>query len=1234
MQKLLTTCTVLLLAASLAVQVSRATYNTTISVVDPQKKRHHTCSSFKCIEKNLTHSTQVVFNTSFISLASPFLVKNLTNIALKGTGHTTTVHCNPDTGLQFTGITNLLIENISFRECGSRYEHLGVLVALYIYSTINCDINSVTFCNSSGRGMLLSEVRGNVSIVNSLFERNGNITANGAGVFIKAHTTESSAVNYIIRNCSFIGNRVHAADIRHLHGEGGGVSIILQGASNHHIRISDSKFVGNSAVWGGALCVIFYNQARHNSLTVENTTFTNNTAPKRIGGAVDLGYKFKVNSPYNNSGLFYNCTFTNNSAAYGGGVSIFSSKAFQCQEKKDEFVFRNCIWDGNTGDYGSAVDISPEAWRTLSNGWTPLLPVFEDCTFINSRLNWETLYDKRETWKWRMGRGTFHVTSFIVTFRGKLLFERNTFSAMYLVGSMVDFSAGTDITFSENSGLDGGAIALIGFSALRVGNHSRFTFSNNTAERNGGAIYVWSIDRHDVVSTQSCFIQAQQQPNNINITFHFFNNRAAHGPAMYALSFLPCCYSCSCKKREFNSSTLSKMFTDGSIANFMFENEAKDEISTPGRKININNSKKVQIIPGRKTKLPIILQDELDNIVDGLYYAVVIRHPYPNSTIQIDEAHSYILYRQLKVYGKPKDTAIVELSTREVIIPIEVEMLPCPPGFVIDVKNSSGPSGAWLYRCVCSSKKYMGIWYCNINKSQAFLQRQYWAGYQGEPGEENLLIGRCPPEDFCRQHYEKEYLLPSTTSKAELEKVVCASQRTGVLCSQCKKGYSVHYHATSAKCFETRHCQLSWLFYIVSELVPITVLLVVVMVFNVSFTSGVVNGFILFAQTFHIDLITANRSVWVEGWIYTILTKLHFFYRFFNTELFTTNSLSFCLWEDASSLDIVTFKYVTIVYSLLLIGLVVVLTNVCNINRLFHSVFNPRRVRSYIIHGLTAFLILSYSQCTKITLEILTPTPLYGKERILHHTVVKRQGDITFFSPAHLVYAIPAIICLVTLVLPPPLLLLTYPAHYKLLRLLRINETKFARLISLEKMKPLFDSFQGDYRDNCRFFSGVYFLFRLLSEIIHAFTATSQGYYSLMQGLIATLILLHMACRPHRNNWHNILDGVIFLALLTINIQTMYAFSIVQSKYGSLRDIITLVHVGQMILSLLPLVFITVFIFRKVLICYRKKEINKETELEMESLPARLLTEPDSESKDEESESLEYSLFVESTAYI
>ena len=95
----------------------------------------------------------------------------------------------------------------------------------------------------------------------------------------------------------------------------------------------------------------------------------------------------------------------------------------------------------------------------------------------------------------------------------------------------------------------------------------------------------------------------------------------------------------------------------------------------------------------------------------------------------------------------------------------------------------------------------------------------------------------------------------------------------------------------------------------------------------------------------------------------------------------------------------------------------------------------------------------------------------------------------------------------------------------------------------------------------------------------------------------------------------------------------MHAFSIVQYKYYSTYKDIILIQVGQLILTLVPLVFIIVYIFGRIVrYCHKKRE----TEFEMETLPARLLSKTDSEqeSKDEESECLEYSLFVESTSYM
>ena len=50
----------------------------------------------------------------------------------------------------------------------------------------------------------------------------------------------------------------------------------------------------------------------------------------------------------------------------------------------------------------------------------------------------------------------------------------------------------TNVIFIENSGFNGGAIALITFSVIVLGNDTSFLFISNTAVSCGGAIYSYS----------------------------------------------------------------------------------------------------------------------------------------------------------------------------------------------------------------------------------------------------------------------------------------------------------------------------------------------------------------------------------------------------------------------------------------------------------------------------------------------------------------------------------------------------------------------------------------------------------------------------------------------------------------------------------------------------------------------------------------------------------------------
>ena len=100
----------------------------------------------------------------------------------------------------------------------------------------------------------------------------------------------------------------------------------------------------------------------------------------------------------------------------------------------------------------------------------------------------------------------------------------------------------------------------------------------------------------------------------------------------------------------------------------------------------------------------------------------------------------------------------------------------------------------------------------------------------------------------------------------------------------------------------------------------------------------------------------------------------------------------------------------------------------------------------------------------------------------LYHTVVFWDGSIAYFSVQHLMYAIPAIICLVVVVIPFPLVLLLDGVLIKIESYLGMKYQciKNMRPYGLPlhvKVKPLLDSFQGCFKDKYRFFSGMFYIY-------------------------------------------------------------------------------------------------------------------------------------------------------------
>ena len=155
-----------------------------------------------------------------------------------------------------------------------------------------------------------------------------------------------------------------------------------------------------------------------------------------------------------------------------------------------------------------------------------------------------------------------------------------------------------------------------------------------------------------------------------------------------------------------------------------------------------------------------------------------------------------------------------------------------------------------------------------------------------------------------------------------------------------------------------------------------------------------------------------------------------------------------------------------------------------------HQCTSSRRdtIQGGIIHGLSTLLGLCYAKCARASILLIGFSRIQGKGSQHSHYVVFYNGEIPWFSSEHLPYAIPALVMIALVVVSPPMLLLVYPIHYKILGLFKMAELKYVQIVfgPLEKFKPLLDSFQGSFKDKFRFFSGLYYFYRLLILFIYS----------------------------------------------------------------------------------------------------------------------------------------------------
>ena len=1181
------------------------------------------------IAENVTEAAHVYIEIKTSLLQLKRRVKFENHVSLNIAGADAIIRCTErDSGLVVFNVTEVTVSGITLTNCSTHDLNSSYYYTVSLYHCMDITITNVTFIMNNATALSIRDHQGGtVRISFSYFIENvvtstdkdvyGQEKYGGGGIFIGNYDNDpSSPAMYYFENCIFHRNLAYTRFYNYEYtdelgepisgyGRGGGVFLAFEtppALTDIHAEFSDCEFVENGGFLGGGLSVDIegarVRETTNITVIVKNSVFEENgcssESPTGSGGGAHFNFNTFNKVLLSQSHIqVINVNFSENCAEIGGGVYFYSAHR-GTKADLNELFLENCTFIANEAHTGAAIDLTPNIFDRLTSGFL-LVPKLVNCRFlsnVNTRsLNTETTF----------GIGTIYSSQYSLNFVGNTEFVNNLGTALYIVNGLADFSNGS-VIFKHNRGNRGGAMALIGLSSFLVGTEGDYLFCKNTAMDRGGAIYSLMTDNHDYTVSRSCFIQYvdSNDRNRIvpasewkaNITFHGNRANSGIGNAIFTTSLYPC-------QVINNGSNIVVNITDAlSVRGATFDNDPllQPQMSTEGAVLAHNNQLPFQVIPGEQFSHRVTLTDDVHNQVDATFQATIS----DNSRVRVGSAFSSCLSDQIVLKGEPNQTAYLLLQTispRQTYVKLDIKLINCPPGFVLN-ENA----------CVCNAHLTSGFLRCDTNTLNSYLIPGFWTGlvrHRDDPSRIEMAIGICPPF-FCNYN-ETEITssgikLPKNTS--QLNEAICGMSRMGTLCGDCNGEYTTHFHSPSFRCKPVKPglCKVGWLFYILSELVPVTVVFVTVLVLNISFTSGAINGFILFSQVINSLKIDADDLINLPSSTLVFIRGYRVVYGFFNLDYFNVETLSFCLWNNASALDMIAFKYVTVAYALLLM-----ITVVCFMNkyggRCLGKWWRITKLNSSVIHGMTTFLVICYAQCIYVSTTLLLRyyyTPQAGS-RLEPLNVVWLNGNLDYFSRRHLPYAIPALFCMFTIGILPPIFLLLYPLTFKVLAFFGLEDTKTVKVIfnrlPVGILKPLFDAFQGCFKDNLRFFAGLYFIYRWIGLAVDASTSSNSTFFTAVEILLLIVLSLHAVCQPYIDRLHNITDTMLFTNLAIINAISFVNYYRIRNYGDKLhyRRTMNLSIAIQLVLIYLPVTIMVIYVIVK---CYRfkyqKREINSD----------------------------------------
>ena len=1132
---------------------------------------YYLCNDTNMLESNTT--IEVSSGIHYLPEGPMCRIENLTDLTIRGvdgSGEASLVICQGDhdivlRGFFFFNVTNLLIENILFTNCGTTipndlpagtndtYVYFGPghkAVFLFSHCT-DVRLENLLLDRNFGFGVVGINLMGATELSHVTIQNTDNtrhllcggfvatdLSCSGSGAaFVYADdaiTTafgENATLN--ITNALFENNTNFIPpqhflplylDVRSafqttpvILSGAAGLSISVGQLEYHvNVHIVDTSTINNDGDVGG-MFLFWYNSIRNSIFNIENSVFINNRATgSGIGGGMLVSlplFMDQLNSfpeyPDDIFDILYirGTTFHSNIADQGGGIYIHITP----QNVTDyRITIENTTFSKNIASAGSAIGAA-SIHSTLVTKATHIL--LEDVVAYGNTFQ-EAIFIGSDTIESSAVFVFFQINNLTITGkhdRGSK-FYNNTPGVVLASGGNV-FLRG-HVTFEDNFGFNGGALSLYDNSLLFFHEGSRLQFTRNRALRYGGAIYSNTLATG---IADACVIQiigpsriiGTSEINLLDIDVQFANNSAGeagnsiHANPIYMCGYIPEASISATTVFENQNEVYSAIFNFSSTV----DNGIRDLTSVPMRVCVCNQTEFSEVFCEEQIQIVSV------NIIPGRTFTM-----YLVAIDQVGTPVTSLLY--VEVEGSDNQLApgqdLRELSG-VFCTPVDFNLYgPEHTNPLVNLFTSPGGVPVTLNVTVESCPPGFQLEF--IDSLQQCTCDEFIVNNIRTKCNETTYTVRRPENTWIGTHRDSDDSIevvyvstcPINYCDASISEVdlsipdqLCENGRSGILCGKCEAPLSVIFG--SAKCSD---CSSLWLLTIPLYAIAGVLLVFFLFLLDLTVTKGTINGLV-----FYVNIVSVNANIFFrstgQGFLFVFISIL-------NLEL----GFPVCFYDGMNDAAKIGFQFVFPAYLMVLCGGIIYLSR--------WSRRMQKLLSSSGVQVLATLIYLSYAKILRTVIDTLSFATL--KSDADKHLIWLFDGNVHYLEGAHIVLFLITAVVILAFVLP-------YTFSLALIVLIQ-RSSRFT-----PRLKPLIDAYLGPYKDKWRYWFGIRLILLLAMCVVYAALGTDDpGLALLLQLLLIVLFaILQAFVQPYKNFAIEFLDmsftvNFIILALVMSHI--------------------------------------------------------------------------------------------------